>query len=170
MVLSRALRDRELVPVESTDRKRRPAVGDRQLLDEELVVAWEEGVVSQQALPRRHVGGFLGVGSLAVWPGEVLHELPAALGILGALRNHDRPAAGPRRGRVALVGHGDVGDPVVQVRRVLLKQADHPVTADNHAEVTCDERVLRLRKFPRSLLRAHRATSLMRSCCCHVPD
>ena len=31
-------------------------------------------------------------------------------------------------------------------------------------------RSLRLRKFRQRLLRAHRATSLMRSCCCHVRD
>ena len=88
-MLGRALRNRELVPVESSDRERRPAVGDGQHSYEKLVVAREKGAVGEQALEGRHVRRFLRVSPLARLAGEVLHELEASLPVLGALGDDD---------------------------------------------------------------------------------
>src|SRR5256712_3490313 len=76
VVLGCALSNRELVPVESSDRQRRTAVRDVKLLAEERVIAREKTGVVQQALPGGHVGGLLRVYLLAFRASEVLHELP----------------------------------------------------------------------------------------------
>ena len=114
----------------------------RQLLLEERVATGEEARVLVQRLDRRRVLAIFRVLALARFAGDVLHEVEAGLGLLGALRDDHRPPAGPRRRLVALVWYGDVGDPVLQVRRVCRDVAEHPVTADHERNLAEQEGVL----------------------------